>query len=67
MGMKNKTKFKKKLEWLENTPWYIGKDGMPNMALIFGVFITGIIPLIIIILLYRSHRKKYLKKKLGLK
>ena len=59
--------YKEELNWLEKTPWYIGSDGMPNIALIIGLVLTGIIPILIIILLYRHYRKEYLKKQLGMK
>ncbi len=61
--MKTKN-YKEELEWLENTPWYIGSDGMPNVILVIGVLLTGIGIPIIIILSYKYFRKRWLKTKI---
>lgn len=65
--MEETKNYKEELEWLENTPWYIGNDGMPNVAFILGVILTGVIPAIIGIDIYRHLRKKWLKKQIKIK
>lgn len=52
------------LDWLENTPFYIGDDGMPSIPVVIIILLTGIIWGIIGILVYRHFRKKYLRKKI---
>lgn len=55
---------KEELEYLETTPFYIGRDGLPNLPLIFLVLITGVVPGIIILLVQRHFRKAQIIKEL---
>jgi len=53
---------KEKLKWLEETPFYIGNDGMPSVPLILfgilGTLGTGLI----VVLTYKYFKKKSLRK-----
>ena len=52
------------LKWLEETPFYIGRDGMPSIALILFTILTGLIIGIIIIKVWRRYRIKVLKEEI---
>ena len=62
MKMKKSLKeLKEELDWYENTPWYIDRDGMPSIALIiFGIF-TGFIG----VLIYRFFKKENIREKIN--
>ncbi|MFC2016580.1 hypothetical protein ACFLUF_02575 [Chloroflexota bacterium] len=53
---------KEELKWLEETPFYIGKDGAPSIALILFIILTGFILGIIIIIVYRNFEKRSLRE-----
>jgi len=55
---------KEELKWLEETLFWIGRDGMPNMLLVIGMFITGILPMVIIILIHKFFKKRNLRKQI---
>ncbi len=55
---------KEELKWLEETPLWVGNDGSPSLLLILFILITGIAGGIIIILVYRSIKKRNLRKKI---
>jgi len=57
-------KLKEELDWLENTSWYIGNDGLPSLPLILLSLFSGIAFGIIVIILYKKFRTKYVKDKL---
>ena len=57
MRQKSLEELKANLKWIEETPFYIGDDGLPSGLLIF----TGIIPT----LLFRFIKKKLLKRKIA--
>jgi hypothetical protein len=54
---------KQDLDFYENTPWYLGKDGMTNPWLFFSLF-TGIGPGILGIIIYRRIMAWRLRKRL---
>ena len=64
MKEKSLKELKEELKWLEETSIFTGKDGMPSVALILFALITGILPGIIILLIYRSVQKDKLRKKI---
>lgn len=48
---------KEELDWYENTPFYIGRDGMPSMVIIFfGWFYA---------LVYKYYKLHMLKREIG--
>ena len=50
------------LKWMEETPFYIGRDGAPSIPLILFIIFGGVIPTIIIIIAYRKFKKRNLRK-----
>lgn len=52
------SKLKEELTWLETTPWYLSKDGMPNLWLIVVGFIWGWV----LVIAYRWLRKRHLRR-----
>lgn len=65
MAKTNIKELEEELKWLEETPFYIGRDGMPSMLLILFVLFTGILPGILIVLGYKAYRKYSIKKKIS--
>ena len=61
---KNLKELKEELKWLEETPFYISRDGAPSLLLILFIIFTGIIFGIIIILTYKYFKKRNLRKKI---
>ena len=55
---------KEELDWLENTPFYIGRDGLPSAGLILFIMFTGIIFGIMGIFIYKQFKKKSIKEKI---
>jgi H+/Cl- antiporter ClcA len=53
------------LNWLETTPFYIGKDGLPNITVILLILLTGIIWGLLGYLIYRNYKKKNIRKKIN--
>jgi len=64
MKKENLKELQEKLKWLEETPWYIGKDGLPSILLILLTIVTGIVLGIIIILILRNIEKNRLREKI---
>ena len=65
MSNKSLKELREELDWLENTPFYIGRDGSPSLGLIFLVIISGIVWGIIGILIYKYFKKRSLRKKIS--
>jgi hypothetical protein len=55
---------KKELNWLETNPFYIGRDGMPDLKILLFIILTGIIWGFLIVLIYKKIKKRNLKKKI---
>jgi hypothetical protein len=58
----DKEAIKKEIEFLKG-PIYLDRDGMPNVALLLLILITGIIPGILMLIFYRIIKVKFLEKK----
>lgn len=61
----NKEELKAELKRLEETPFYIGKDGMPSIPLILFVLVTGILPGLILAIAYRKFRIYLVRKQIN--
>ena len=62
--MESLTELKEQHNYLETTPFYMGKDGLPSMALIMITILSGFLIGITGILTYRYFKKKLIRKKI---